>query len=161
LKRINDWLRTHYHDKQVQEQTDILREQLLRETVPDLVVDVKLTKGNPPPRRSDLAYVDVSITNYGGKTEIIKGHFRISFSNNPTYDQEKNLSDVEMPKSKVENFFFIIKFVPEQEVMTGHSLLKFEYEICFKGANGQPKEKKRGCHYDRQKKQFIPDAQEQ
>jgi hypothetical protein len=161
FKKLDNWLRARYQSKQIQEQTDILRKQLLLETIPDLVVSVNLTRNNLPPRRSDLAYVDVSVKNYGGKTEITEGRFWISVSNNPTYDQEKNLSNVEMPKSKEENFFFILKSVPEQEVVSGKSILKCEYQICFKGANGHPEEKKRRYEYNRQKQKFIPNAQEQ
>jgi hypothetical protein len=155
FKKIDSWLKSHYEKKQTQELISIEQKRLLLEIIPDLNVYPRLIPRPDPPRRNDVPIVDVIVCNYGGKTKIVEGRFWITRSDDPAYKQEKHLVDLEMPKGKEENFFFYVKLVPYAQIMSGHAILKFSYDIHFYGPTQQPEHTHKTRQYYPQQDSFI------
>ena len=155
LSRLLDWMKAYFQSQRLKELIAIEQKQLLQESIPSIDVSVHLLHNPDPPRRSDIPIVDVAVKNYGGPTKITQARFWITRSDEPAYKEEKNLIDVEMPKGKEEKFSFTIKILSHQEIMRGHSILKFEYDLHFYGPNQQPEERKSSYRYDREKDAFI------
>lgn len=154
FKMIDGWLKRHYEKNQLSELIAIQKEQLLRDTIPDLQV-IPVLIARPIAPLPNVPLVFITLENYGGKTTIIQGHFWITHSNDPAYQQEKQLSQIEMPKGKKEEFFFTIKIVPYGQIAQGHSILKFGYDLHFYGSNQQAEERKRAYRYDAFKDEFV------
>jgi hypothetical protein len=158
FKKINDWLRAHYQNKQLKEQSAILQQQLLLDTTPEIDVSVRVVPSPDPPRRTDIPIVDVVVRNYGGTAHITKGAFWITLSHRPSNKEgEKYIVDTLMPKGKEERFYFNVILQFFSQVESGKSVLKFHYDLQFEGADRKPQHRKRSCTYDLQTKGFISD----
>ena len=155
FKKVIDWLKSYFQSKQLKELIALQQKQLLLDSVPEVDVSIRLIRNPDPPRRSDIPIVDVIVKNYGGKTKLTKGSFRMSLSDNPGYEEKKNLADLDMPKGKEEKFFFLLIRQFFDQVMSGNSILKFEYELHFYGPNEQPQECKKTYEYNPQEESFI------
>jgi hypothetical protein len=155
FKQIDAWLRRHYEKKQLQEQIALQQKQYLADITPELDVSVRLIISPEAPKRSDIPLVHVLVKNYGGKTNITQGTFRISLPQYPTDEKKEYLSDVNMPKGKEEEFFFVVKRSTVMDVMIGHAVLKFDYDLHFNGLDGQPQERKETYTYNPKLKSFL------
>jgi len=154
FKKIDSWLRSYYEKKQTQELIAIEQQRLLSETVPDLDVSVRVVP-EPEPPNPNTPSVYVVLCNYGGKTKLLEGTFWIGRSDDPYYSQKKYLVEVEMPKGKEEKFFLPIMLLPYWQIMAGHSVLKFSYDLIFEGATKQKEVKSKTYHYNPPKDSFI------
>lgn len=157
FKKISDWLRRHFEKKQLQELIAAQERQYLLEIIPVVDVSVRLIRNPDPPRRIDIPIIDVTIMNYGGKTNIVQGHFWITLSDNPAYKEEKYLADRDMPKGKKEEFHFLLIRQFFDKVIGGQALLKFHYDLRFKNPNGQTEERKHTSTYNPKLESFISD----
>ncbi len=157
FKKISDWLRSYYQNKQLKEQIGLLQKQLLLETTPILDVQFRLSRNPDPPRRADIPAVDVVVKSYGGTTYIREGKVWITLSDRPTDKNEHHIADTQMPKGKEEKFFFLIIWQFFNNVMDGASILKGHYEFHFDGPDGNPQESKRSYTYDPKKNVFVLD----
>jgi hypothetical protein len=147
FQKIYGWLKKHFQSEQVKEQIAIQRQSLLLEMTPDLDVTFSLIR-QPSPPDPPAPLLQGQIKNWGGKTKITQGSLRVRFPSDPSYDQEKNLSEVEMPKGKKQDFSFTIRRAMFDHIMTGHATLNFEYELHFQGLDGKPEKCAGRYNYD-------------
>jgi hypothetical protein len=159
FKKIDDWLRTYYQNKQLKELIAIQEKDLFLRGIPEIDVSVRLIPSPDPPRRTDIPIVDVVVHNYGGTAHITEGTFWISFSDRQAKEEEKYIVDVQMPKGKEEKFFFYVILQFFSKVVERKSALKFHYDIHFEGADGEPQESKRSYTYDPDRHAFISDEE--
>jgi hypothetical protein len=156
FKKMYEWLRAYYQNKQLKDQTAILQKHLLLDTTPEIDVSFRLIP-NPYPPRHNIPIVDIAVKNYGGSANIIQGTFWITLSHDPTYKEEKQIVNTKMPKGKEEKFHLVIHSRDFHQVIEGHSVLKFHYTLSFQGPDKQPEEQENSYTYDAQKKVFISD----
>lgn len=157
FQKLYNWLRDYFVNKEMKEQTAVLHKQYLLNTTPEIDVSVRMVYSPDPPRRSDIPLVDVVVCNYGGTAHITEGSFWISLSDRQAKEEEKYITDTQMPKGKEEKFHFLVILQFFNKVIAGESILKFHYDLRFEGADGKPQERKRSYTYDPQKKGFISD----
>ena len=157
FKKINDWLRSYYQNKQIKQQTALLEQQLLLETTPVLDVSIKFVYTPDPPRRPDIPLIYITIQNYGGTAYITEGRIWITYSDRPADKPEEHIADTQMPKGKKEEFCFQIVGTLFNNIITGHSVLKLHYDLHFHGPDKQPQQCTGSRTYNPQKKVFVMD----
>jgi hypothetical protein len=156
FSKILDWLKTYFQSKQLNELIALQKQQQLRDTIPDLNVTATLIHQPLRPQwNSSVPIVQVILENYGGKTNITQGRVWLSLSDNPTYKNEKNLTNLEMPKGKKQELILNLKVTPHQQVIGGAAVLKLHYDLHFHGPNQQPETSNKTYRYSPQQDAFI------